>query len=248
MPTPSPTVDELVATIQRSSLPTVVVEGKDDVIIYRWMEAILKGSNIDFLPCQNRPTVLSLFHRREEFATRQVVFVADQDMWVFGAPPPEYADVVFTAGYSIENDVLSCRAADRLFDPIEKAVFASIISALEDWFAFEVSQFAAGRTFVVDLPLSKIIDIPAYKLSASLVADRKLITITGPIQQKIKSNPMLHIRGKNLLDAYTHILHAEGRPSRYSKKAILEMCVKMPDNHPHCDHIVGTIRQRFGVQ
>ena len=35
------TVDELVSTLRRSKLPTVVVEGRDDIQIFRWMEDLL---------------------------------------------------------------------------------------------------------------------------------------------------------------------------------------------------------------
>lgn len=248
MPTPAPTVDELVATIQRSSLPTVVVEGADDVIIYRWMEAFLGTSNVDFLPCNSRTTVLSLFERRGEFRSNQVVFVADKDMWVFGTPPAKYADVVFTDGYSIENDVLSSRAADRLFEAEEKAVFGRIISVLEEWFAFEAVQWSLGLPFEVGVPIKKVIEFPAIELSRTLSVNRKFIPVTGPIRQEIHRDPMLYIRGKNLLDAYAHVLNGGLRASRYSRRAILEICVKMPDSHERCDRIVGVIRQRFGIQ
>jgi hypothetical protein len=234
--------------IQRSSLPTVVVEGKDDVTIYRWMEAFLKDANLDFLPCNTRSVLLSLFDRRQEFVTKPVAFVADQDMWVLTAPPGQYADVIFTAGYSIENDVLSCRAADRLFDSGESAAFAAIMLALEEWFAFEASQYIAGQHFVIDVPLRKVVDIPSYSLNASLGAERGFVPASGPIREKIRSNPFLHIRGKNLLDAYTHLLNGETRSSRYSRKAILELCVKLPDNHYNCVRLIESIRGRFSGQ
>ena len=50
MPVPHPTVDELVETLRRSELPTVVVEGENDMQIYRWVEARVGNQNANVLP------------------------------------------------------------------------------------------------------------------------------------------------------------------------------------------------------
>ena len=42
MPRLTAIVDELVSTLRRSRLPTIVVEGKADMQIFRWMEGLLK--------------------------------------------------------------------------------------------------------------------------------------------------------------------------------------------------------------
>ena len=42
MPRLNPTVDELVSILRRSRLPTIVVEGKEDMQIFRWMEDLLE--------------------------------------------------------------------------------------------------------------------------------------------------------------------------------------------------------------
>ena len=47
MPRLNPTVDELVSTLRRSKLPTVVVEGRDDMQIFRWMEDLLVVHEVD---------------------------------------------------------------------------------------------------------------------------------------------------------------------------------------------------------
>ena len=52
-----PTVDELVSTLRRSKLPTVVVEGRDDMQIFRWMEDLLKVHEVDVLSVGGRPNL-----------------------------------------------------------------------------------------------------------------------------------------------------------------------------------------------
>ncbi len=51
MPQMSPlTADELVATLIHTTLPTILVEGKYDMTIYRWLENHIGLSHTDILP------------------------------------------------------------------------------------------------------------------------------------------------------------------------------------------------------
>jgi hypothetical protein len=99
------TIDDIVATLKRSSLPTVLVEGKEDIIIYRQIEQLFGATKINFLPCGGRNTLLKIFERRNEFSNIKTFFIADKDMWVFETPPIEYHEVLFTTGYCLENDL-----------------------------------------------------------------------------------------------------------------------------------------------
>ena len=119
MPVPDPTVDELVATLHRSELPTVVVEGKDDMQIYRWVEARIGNRNADVLPVGGRENPLSVYERRTEYAHLPVAFVADRDMWLFSGIPPGYRDIIWTEGYSIENDLYLGAELENMLDPMK---------------------------------------------------------------------------------------------------------------------------------
>ncbi len=99
------TADILIATIKRSALPTIFVESKDDAIIYRGFESFLGIGKIDFIQCGGRNTVLKIYERRNELSSKKIKFIADRDMWVFTSVPAEYLEVIFTQGYSIENDL-----------------------------------------------------------------------------------------------------------------------------------------------
>ena len=100
MPAPNLTVDEIVAYLSRSQLPTVVVEGKDDMRIYGWAEARVGNTKAYVLATGGRNTLLAVYQRRNEFANLPVAFVADRDLWLFSEIPADYHDVIWTQGYS----------------------------------------------------------------------------------------------------------------------------------------------------
>lgn len=109
-----PTVDEIVATLARSSEPTVLVEGRQDMSALRKIEDLVAGSSI--MPCGNKAAILSLLERRSEFANLPCVFLVDLDFWYYDGIPDKYVDnfyLVTTSGYSIENDLLF---QSRIFD------------------------------------------------------------------------------------------------------------------------------------
>ena len=247
MPTPFPSVDELVATIQRSLLPTVLVEGDDDVVVYRWMEPFLRDVGADFLPCGSRDKVIQVFNRRHEIARTELAFVVDQDMWIFTGKPQGFEGLIATRGYSIENDVLAGGSADRLFEPAEKAVFDKVLGVLEEWFAFEATELLAKRQCSFNESITSIIEFPACNLSANYVASRGFAPVTGSIRETIRNDAILNIRGKNVLAAYSYVLNSGARGFAYAKKAILEICIKMAEPHPHCDRLVDEIRRKLSA-
>ena len=73
------TVDEIIETLKRSSLTTVLVEGVDDVMIYRWLEDEIGIHNANFFPCGGRNNLLEIYERRAEFSELKTIFVADKD-------------------------------------------------------------------------------------------------------------------------------------------------------------------------
>ena len=120
MPVPVPTVDELVATLRRSRLPTIVVEGRDDMRIYRWIEPRVSNVDTSVLPVGGRNKLLSIYERRNEYSQLPVAFLADRDMWLFSGIPEQYNHIIWTLGYSIENDIYSGSELENLLD-VEEA-------------------------------------------------------------------------------------------------------------------------------
>ena len=71
------TEEELKSTLKHSSIPTIIVEGKDDLKIYRWIEEDINASatmHIDIMPCGCRNTLIKLYNSRSDF--KKVLFIA----------------------------------------------------------------------------------------------------------------------------------------------------------------------------
>ena len=84
MPTPNPmTVDRLVGVLRNSQKPNIVVEGNDDVIIYRELTKRIGILEVVLLSSGGREKLLQVYERRDEFPDVPVAFIADQDMWLF---------------------------------------------------------------------------------------------------------------------------------------------------------------------
>ena len=241
MPLPVPTVDELVETIKRSSLPTILVEGTDDVMIYRWMQGQLGFAQGDFLFCGGRNALLELFQRRLEFAGKKVVFVADRDMWLYSAVPAEYAGVIFTEGYSIENDVYSHSDIERLLEVNEAAEHRLLVEAIGQWFAFEVEEYRAGRPFIVDTGVGDIVRPGTTDMHPTFVAKRGYHPPSTATHQEVMSDYPRNIRGKQLFQMLLRFVSASGRPATHSKAALIENCVKTR-NHPNVARLLNEIR------
>ena len=101
------TVDDWVTTLSDpdTCLPTIIVEGENDIPIYRRIEKYIGVQDADVIQVGGRNNLLSLYERRKEFAHLPVAFVADRDLWLFSGIPPDYPDIIWTEGYSIENDL-----------------------------------------------------------------------------------------------------------------------------------------------
>ena len=61
MPRQDLTVDELVAALGRSQLPTVIVEGQVDIQIYRWIEESISNRKVDIQSAGGRNNLLRTY-------------------------------------------------------------------------------------------------------------------------------------------------------------------------------------------
>ena len=172
MPSPRPTVDELVATLKRSALPTILVEGDDDMMIYRWVEERTGIYTASVLPCGGRTALLAVYERRTEFSHLKTAFVADRDMWLFTAIPPEYSDVVWTEGYSIENDLYAGSNLEDFLDRDEASEHKQVLRGLIEWFAFEVEEFRRGNEAQTDIHPNEIVPQGTVSISQQFVVRR----------------------------------------------------------------------------
>ena len=220
------TSDEIVAAIKKSSLPTVLVEGSDDMIVYRWIEDRLGAQNANILPCGGRIPLLTLFNRRQEFSARRTVFLVDRDMWLFQGVPSGYSGLLMTTGYSIENDLLAESSVHSLLTIEEKAEFEKLADLISEWFAFEVEECCSGFEYCVDIHLNQLIPLGKHELATSALLPRVYRRPEEKFLQSVRTAFSLKVRGKTVLHLYGRLLNAPSRTAKYSRKAILEVATK----------------------
>ena len=244
-----PTVDELVATLQRSQLPTIVVEGIDDMYIYRWVESRLSNKTADVLPAGGRETLLAVYLRRSEFANLPVAFVADKDMWLFSGIPPHYDDIIWTQGYSIENDLYSGAELEGLLDADEASEHAQVLYSIIEWFAFEIEEYLAGRAVEVAHHCNEIVPLGKTEIDERFSIRRGFRFANTQFIKQMKDAYQLQLRGKLLFQLLTRFLSASDRRVKHSILALHEIAFKKTTPHllmnRLIDEIEGQLRDRI---
>ena len=241
------TPEELVQTLRRSSLPTILVEGRDDMTVYRWMEFCDSSDMMNIMPCFGRKSLLEVFERRNEFNQISCAFVADRDMWLFTKAPDEYDEVIFTKGYSIENDLLDgSTTVISLFTQEERSEFDVLCDALAKWFAFEVEQYRRGECYFVDIHPNRLIPLRSTELNMRALSHRSFREPNKSLIRSIRNNFHLKFRGKSLINLYTRFLSTRRRKSKYSYNNILEMSTKC-DNNNHMKRLIRLIKRKIPI-
>ena len=248
MPLPSPTVDEMVAVLRRSTLPTVLVEGQDDMRIYRWVEERLGSQTANVLPTGGRPNLLSVYERRNEFSNLPVAFVADRDMWLFSGVPSEYDGVIWTEGYSIENDLYAGSELENLMDAEEAEEHQQLLDAFVEWFAFEVERHLAGEDFEVAHHCNRVVPLGQTKMDEDFGKSRGFRPPGAEIHQQIRRGYQLQLRGRSLFEMLVRFLSAPARDSKHSIHGLYEIAFKMTPSHPLMAQLIQKIERTISDQ
>ena len=243
MPRSDMTVDECVAALHRTYLPTVIVEGKDDMQIYQWTERRVGIQNANVLPVGGKETLLAVYERRNEFAHLPVAFVADKDLWLFSGIPPDYPDIIWTEGYSIENDLYAGASLENLLNADEVEEHRQVLDSIIEWFAFEVEEHLAEREAQVDKHCNEIVPIGETEMDQGFRNSRRFRPPDEELHQQIKEEYQLQLRGKSLFEILIRFLNAPNRRPKYRILALYEIAVKMADSHELMDRLIGEIER-----
>ncbi len=222
MPTPNPmTVNVVVGALKHSGVPNIVVEGKDDQIIYRELIERMEIT-AEVLYAGGRPQLLQVYERRSEFANVPVAFIADQDMWLFRGIPAQYNDIIWTEGYSIENDLYShVNLKGRVGNKIE---YNQTLDSISMWFAYKVEEYLGknlGKTFKsirdeeyveVAHRLNKVIPLGKTTLASGL----DFLPLEHQRVKDIRAAYNLQLRGKLLFELLVRFLN---KPSQGFRNA-----------------------------
>jgi len=226
------TPEELVEVLKRSNLPTVLVEGADDIEVYRHFEDKIGIRKIDFIACGGRNSLLKIFERRDEFASKKVMYIADKDMWVFTSLPAEYQSIVFTTGYCIENDLYMDgeNLISNLFNESERLRIKQILSGVLPWFAFEVDKFLQdefynARFSDVTLLNTSVLDRNSNCLTVDFLTDRNFASPKTDTLTDLDNNMKVKFRGKFLFQIFELIFQSRTNDSvKYHRKQLFNLC------------------------
>jgi hypothetical protein len=238
------TEDELVAHLRNSSLPTLFVEGKGDIEVYRWIENKIGVNKINFISCGGREQLFQLFSRRSEFPSLKCAFFADRDMYVMTEIPNHYDDIIFTDGFSIENDILDSDAIIKLMIDDQLKHLEGIGYVLSQWFSFEGGEFIAGRPAIIDRHTNNIVTAQSELAQELLRAGRHRLQ-DDPLFQLVLSKWKALVRGHNVLHAFHRAVHWKRRDEvKFNERALLFLCVSQ--GSPRFEGHLERIRQVIG--
>ncbi|AOX19394.1 DUF4435 domain-containing protein [Kozakia baliensis] len=217
------TLDDIIATLKHSSLPNIVVEGSDDIVIYRRMEDFLSEDFVSVLPVYGRKNVLQIFKRKSEFKdSANVAFIADRDDWVYSEIPEEFVDenLIFTNGYSIENDAIRDGDFCRLMSPEEKSRFDVELDLILKWFAAAMQKFLDDEPIRISSHPEELLKNPNFKLSIDKILEND--EAARILLDRLRADPFGLLRGKTLLAVIMRQLSYAGRAARHNHLALLD--------------------------
>jgi hypothetical protein len=189
------TVDEIIATLKRSSLPTLVTEGGDDVIVFRGAEVDFASIGLSILPVGGRDKLLQIFCRRSELEHINIAFVADRDVWVYNEVPQEFVSekLVLTDGYSVENDLYRDGNLENLLTNDEAGRFRAELAAFIKWYALAVARVLDGRGGKIRIHPNHLLDSNERLSSESELQEGE--AYPDELKAKIENDYKRYLRG-----------------------------------------------------
>lgn len=218
-----PTVDELISYLKHTQIPTVVIEGKDDYIAYRRMEDRFKDHRLSMLAAGGRDAVLAIYDRRAEIANgAKLGFIVDRDCWVYDEVPEQYIsdELIFTDGYSIENDLYRDGDLERFLLEPEIPPFRSELSEFISWYSHALNEHLAGQG--LGLKFHPDMVVVAGELQSEFCEKCGYSGPIEPLNSNIRAEYQKLLRGKSLLALLSRHLTRPGRPARLSTANLME--------------------------
>lgn len=238
-------VNEIIETLKRTSLPTVVVEGSDDIVVHRRLEDRLAHLGVSVLPVGGRDKVISAFDRKGELpAGAKVVFVADQDAWVYSNVPPAYAhpSIVFTTGYSIENDVFVDGNLDSMLAAQDERTFRQDLATFLDWYALALARHLADCRNPIALHPEQVLDPTQLPTLLALLPGE---TFPTAMRDRIHHEYARLLRGKSLMGLFLRTANRRPGQPRHTSTGLMEMVAVRPG--PNLQRITQFVEERLSA-
>jgi len=220
-----PTVDELFATLKNSSMPTVIVEGRDDIVFYRKVEDELSDLGIDILSAGNKDKVLELREKiLSENLSIPIAFIVDKDLWVNYGVPTEYQDsLITTNGYSIENDLFLDGDLLLLLDSDELLDFKDDLDVFIKWYALAINRHVNDKKTIYDEISSfryhpnKLLDDKSFYIKETTLKKNEIYP--EELYESISLDYANKLRGKSLLGLLLRYLSKKERKIKCSPRS-----------------------------
>ena len=204
------TVDDWVTTLSDpdTCLPTIIVEGENDIPIYRRIEKYIGVQDADVIQVGGRNNLLSLYEKRKKFAHLPVAFVADRDLWLFSGIPPDYPDIIWTEGYSIENDLYAGADLEKVLNANDVDEHRQVLDSIIEWFAFEVGEHLACRPPHVATSCNTVVPLGKTEMDQGFRQSRGFRLPDQKLHQQIKDAYQLQLRGRLLFELLIRFLNS----------------------------------------
>ena len=248
MPTPNPmTVEHLVGILRHSQTPKIIVEGKTDIIIYRRLLERVGIQQVTLHAAGSRNELLQVYKRKSEFSHVPVAFIADQDKELFTQLPVGYEDIIWTQGYSIENDLYAGAEPnlESLMDSYEFHEHGQVLDIIVKWFPFEVEEFLDGRTPEFKHHCNKVVLEGQTEMDEGFRKRRGFRPPNSNLEQQIRDAYQLQLRGKQLFQVLVRFLSASNRSAKYSYHGLYEIAFKMTTSHPLMNRLIQEIKKKL---
>ena len=231
--------EEMVAYLKKTKLPTLIVEGTGDKALLRRVETELKELQVDILPIGGKDSLDAVYAQRAEYTEATIGFLRDLDCWVVNGVPVGYEDVIFTSGYSIENDVIHSGVVATLAGTMLNSLHIRV-DLVANWFKHVVYAAHLGDDVDIARDVSSILQGDDYHPTA--LADLHKNPGGDDFFRRFEGDAWVWLRGKTLLRLIQDHL-SKASPS-YSKDQIVDLCIKMGPS-PSFLNLVGRIKLRF---
>jgi hypothetical protein len=242
-----PTVDELVNTLKRSFGPIIIIEGSDDVFIYRWLRSKLANKEVGLQPAGGRANLFAIHDRKLEFDGKKVLFIADKDSYRFEGIPQNRNDIIFTSGYCIENDIYDGSGIDNLLDDEVLKDFEDLKKIIVRWFSFELEQFFQRKlsnpntTLHVSPHINVVSPIGTNDICPNFKARIKFKEPSPNVMKDVENEYGLNIRGKQLFQVLSRLMSRKGSFSKHSDKGLIEIAFKGGEINDAIQRLVSEI-------
>ena len=225
-------VNYLVSILKSSRLPTIVVAGKDNANI---IDNLVKYHGVKTVKVEftgKRDTLLSAYERRDEFAHLPIAFLADQEMKLFNRIPERHTDIIWTQGYSLENDLYVDADLEVLLEPHEVWRHQQVLNSTIEWFAFEVEEFLRGKPVKMDFQLSEIVRQGELKLDKGFCERREFSQPSPKLVQQIRDRYQFLLPGDFLFQGLARFLNIRGRDFNFNiaSRSLYDIAVEMHDS------------------